>query len=73
MPRARWRGVACSAKHRLGPVAVRVNGKRAVATHGHASIDIPRVLKGVAVQLSSHARMFYRAELRDGALEALVL
>lgn len=54
------------AKHRLGPVSVRVNGTRAVATLG-AIIDIPAEVRGVAVQLCSHARLFYRAEQRDGA------
>ncbi len=53
------------AKHRLGPVAVRLAGQRAVATLV-AMIDIPATLKGVAVQLTSHARVFYRAEQRDG-------
>jgi SnoaL-like domain len=52
------------AKHRLGPVAVRVNGNRAVATLA-AIIDIPAEVRGVALMLSSHARVFYRAELRD--------
>jgi hypothetical protein len=54
------------AKHRLGPVSVRVAGTRAVATLA-AIIDIPAMLEGVAIQLSSHARLFYRAEFRDGA------
>jgi hypothetical protein len=52
------------AKHRLGPVSVRVNGNRAVATLA-AIIDIPDEVRGVALMLSSHARVFYRAELRD--------
>ena len=54
------------AKHRLGPVAVRIAGHRAVATMV-ISIDIPALLQGVEVLLSSHARVFYRAELRDGS------
>ncbi len=54
------------AKHRLGPVAVRVNGHRAVATLT-AIIDIPCEVRGVPLMLSSHARVFYRAELRRGA------
>jgi hypothetical protein len=58
------RGV--QAKHRLGPVSVRIAGQRAVATLA-AIIDIPAELNGVAVQLSSHARLFYRAEHREGA------
>jgi hypothetical protein len=54
------------AKHRLGPVAVRIASSRAVATMA-ITIDIPASLKGVEVMLSSHARVFYRATLRDGA------
>jgi hypothetical protein len=54
------------AKHRLGPVSVRVAGTRAVATMA-ITIDIPASLQGVEVMLSSHARVFYRAERRDGA------
>lgn len=53
------------AKHRLGPVSVRVNSMRAVATMA-VVIDIPSELRGVQVMLSSHARVFYRAELRRG-------
>ncbi len=51
------------AKHRLGPVSVRVNGNRAVATMVIA-IDIPAVLDGIEVMLTNHARVFYRAEFR---------
>lgn len=54
------------AKHRLGPVTVRIAGNRAVASMA-ITIDIPASVKGVEVMLSSHARVFYRAELRDGA------
>src|SRR5512139_223472 len=53
------------AKHRLGPVAVRVNGTRAVATLA-VIIDIPAQVRGVPLMLSSHARVFYRAEQRAG-------
>src|SRR5512139_1332083 len=53
------------AKHRLGPVAVRVNGTRAVATLA-VIIDIPAEVRGVSLMLSSHARGFYRAERRNG-------
>lgn len=53
------------AKHRLGPVSVRVNGMRAVATMA-VIIDIPAEVQGVALLLSSHARVFYRAEMRRG-------
>jgi hypothetical protein len=55
------RGVA--AKHRLGPVLVRLSGNRAVATLG-AAIDIAVSVAGVEAQLSSHARFLYRAEQR---------
>ncbi|MEY2853607.1 MAG: hypothetical protein RL030_739 [Pseudomonadota bacterium] len=54
------------AKHRLGPVSVRVAGHRAVATLA-AAIEIPVELQGVSAQLSSHARFFYRVEYRNGA------
>jgi hypothetical protein len=54
------------AKHRLGPVAVRVAGTRAVATMV-ITIDIPATLKGVPLIVSNQARVFYRAELRDNA------
>ena len=57
------RGVA--AKHRLGPVLVRLNGDRAVASLA-AIIDIPVRLGTVDAQLSSYARFIYRAERRDG-------
>ena len=53
------------AKHRLGPVLVRLNGDKAVASLS-AIIDIPTVLGGVEAQLSSHARFLYPAERRDG-------
>ncbi|MCP5143646.1 MAG: nuclear transport factor 2 family protein [Gammaproteobacteria bacterium] len=53
------------AKHRLGPVLVTLNGKRAVATLS-AIIDIPMALEGVDVILSAHCLMVYRAEQRDG-------
>lgn len=53
------------ATHRLGPVGVRLNGERAVASLA-ATIDIPGTLGGVDVFLSSHARFLYRAERRDG-------
>lgn len=53
------------ATHRLGPVGVRLNGERAVASLG-ATIDLPGELDGVEVFLSSHARFLFRAERRDG-------
>jgi len=52
------------AKHRLGPPLVRLAGNRAVASF-MAIIDIPDTVKGVEVQLSSHARFLYRVEKRD--------
>jgi hypothetical protein len=54
------------AKHRLGPVAVRIAGHRAVATMV-ITIDIPTQVQGVEVMLASTARAFYRAEHKDGA------
>ena len=51
------------AKHRLGPILVRLAGDRAVASLS-AIIDIPATLSGVDVQLSSHARFLYRVERR---------
>ena len=53
------------AKHRLGPILVRLAGDRAVASLS-AIIDIPATLSGVEVQLSSHARFLYRVERRAG-------
>lgn len=53
------------ATHRLGPVAVRLNGERAVASLA-ATIDIPGTLGDVGVCLSSHARFLYRVERREG-------
>jgi len=53
------------AKHRLGPVGVRLNGDRAVASLT-AIIDIPATLGGVEAQLSSHARFLYPVERRHG-------
>ena len=53
------------AKHRLGPVLVRLSGDRAVASLS-GIIDIPAVVHGIAVQLSSHARFLFRAERRAG-------
>ena len=51
------------ARHRLGPILVRLAGDRAVASLS-GIIDIPASLLGVEVQLSSHARFLYRAERR---------
>jgi hypothetical protein len=54
------------AKHRLGPVLVRLSGRRAVASLT-GIIDIPVEIKGVAAMLSAHARLLYRAENRGSA------
>ena len=54
------------AKHRLGPVLVRLAGTRAVASLS-ATIDIPAKIGDVEAQLSSHARFIYRAERRADA------
>jgi len=54
------------AKHRIAPPVVRVCGDRGVASLS-AIIDIPAVVKGVEVQLSSYARFLYRVERRGGA------
>jgi hypothetical protein len=51
------------AKHRLGPVRVRLCGERAVASLA-GIIDIPTVVDGIEAQLSSHARFLFRAERR---------
>jgi hypothetical protein len=53
------------AKHRVGPPVVRIRGDRAVASFP-AIIDIPAVLAGVEVMLSSHARFLFRVERREG-------
>jgi hypothetical protein len=49
------------AKHRLGPVLVRLGTNRAVASLGGA-IDIPVKVDGIEAQLSSYARFMYPAE-----------
>lgn len=53
------------ASHRLGPVLVSLNGDRAVATLS-GIIDIPQNIAGIAMVLSAHCLMIYRAECRDG-------
>jgi hypothetical protein len=57
------RGV--KARHRLGPVRVRLNGERGLATLTGV-IDIPGEIAGVEFCLSSHARFLYPVERRDG-------
>lgn len=51
------------ARHRLGPVLVRLNGDRAIATLG-GTIDIPVRIAGIDAYLASYARFFYKAERR---------
>jgi hypothetical protein len=53
------------AKHRLGPVAVTLNGERALATVS-GIIDIPTVIDGKDFTLSAHCVMFYRVTQRQG-------
>jgi hypothetical protein len=57
------RGV--KARHRLGPVLVRLNAERALASLA-CVIDIPGEIEGVEFCLSSHARLLYPVERRDG-------
>ena len=52
------------ATHRLGPILVTLAGDRAIAQLA-AIIDIPSKVRGVAVIMSSHARLLFRAERRD--------
>jgi hypothetical protein len=54
------------AKHRLGPIRVRLAGDRAVASLV-GIIDIPTRVHGVEAMLSSQARFLYPAERRNGA------
>jgi hypothetical protein len=51
------------ATHRLGPILVTQNGKRAVATLG-GIIDIPTTIEGKQFNLSAHCTMLYRVEER---------
>ena len=51
------------AKHRLGPVRVRLSGERAVASLA-GIIDIPTVVGGIEAQLSSHTRFLFQTERR---------
>jgi SnoaL-like domain len=52
------------AKHRLGPILVRLAGNRAIASLT-AIIDLPVKLNGVEGILSTHSRFLYRAERRE--------
>jgi hypothetical protein len=51
------------ASHRLGPIFVTLASERAIAQFT-AIIDIPFLLKGTEVLLSSHTRLLLRAERR---------
>src|SRR5215469_15015029 len=53
------------ASHRLGPIFVTLAGDRAIAQLA-GIIDIPFTLKGIEVTMSSHARLLFRVERRDG-------
>jgi SnoaL-like domain len=53
------------ARHRLGPVLVRVNGDRALASLSGV-IDIPGEIESVEFCLSSYARFLYPVERREG-------
>ncbi len=53
------------ARHRLGPVRVRLHGERALATLSGV-IDIPGEIGGVEFCLSSHARFLYPVQRREG-------
>jgi hypothetical protein len=58
------RGV--KARHRLGPVLVRLKDERALASLA-CVIDIPGEIEGVEFCLSSHARLLYPVERRQGS------
>ena len=53
------------AKHRLGPILVNLNGDRAVATLS-GIIDIPQIIDGIELTLSSHTLFSYKADKRAG-------
>ena len=52
------------ASHRIGPILVTLAGDRAIAQLA-VIIDVPFVLKGTEVMLSSHTRLLLRAERRE--------
>jgi SnoaL-like domain len=52
------------ASHRLGPILVTLAGDRAIAQLA-AIIDVPFMLKGTEMMMSSHARLLLRAERRE--------
>lgn len=53
------------ASHRLGPIFVTLAGDRAIAQLA-AIIDIPFTLKAIEVTMSSHGRLLFRVERREG-------
>jgi len=53
------------AKHRLGPILVRLADNRSVASLS-GIIDLPVKLNGVEATLSTHSRFLYRVERRNG-------
>ena len=52
------------ASHRIGPILVTLAGDRAIAQLA-VIIDVPFVLNGTEVMLSSHTRLLLRAERRE--------
>ena len=51
------------ASHRLGPILVTLAGDRAIAQLA-LTVDIPFILNGIEVMMSSHTRLLLRAERR---------
>ena len=51
------------ASHRLGPIFVTLAGDRAIAQLA-LTVDIPFILNGIEVMMSSHTRLLLRAERR---------
>ena len=52
------------ASHRLGPILVTLAGDRAIAQLA-LTVDIPFILNGIEVMMSSHTRLLLRAERRE--------
>jgi hypothetical protein len=52
------------ASHRLGPIFVTLAGDRAIAQLA-LTVDIPFILNGIEVMMSSHTRLLLRAERRE--------
>jgi SnoaL-like domain len=61
---------ALVARHALGPVVVYLGGDRAAATVA-AQIEIRLPVDGVEADLTSHARLLYRAERRESGWRLL--